>query len=103
MEDKYTTIRLNIWELNENFQPDSEKFTQIISLSRSRFPFNGSDLDKQDFCKNEIQSSQLLSSIYYKIEVYNINVDSFEIKTAQPVYTFEDFGVEKGKRTYLID
>ena len=103
MEDKYTTIRLNIWELNEDCQPDKEKFTQITSLSRIRFPFNGSDLDKQDFCRNEIEGSQILSSIYYKIEVYNTDVDSFEIEPAEPIYIFEDFGVKKGYRTYLVD
>lgn len=67
--------------------------------SKFEFPINGSESEKKEFCKNEIKDYQLLSFHYFKIEVF----ESTELENQTPVYVFEDFGVEKGKRTHIVE
>jgi hypothetical protein len=92
------TLRTNIWELDEDFKPDNERFTQMITTSKFSFPVNGSDEDKSAFCKNEIKDYQLLTSLYFKIEVF----ENGDRNYATPLFIFEDFGTEKSLRTHII-
>jgi hypothetical protein len=91
-----TTLRITMWELDENFKPNENRITQLEKTSTFVFPANGTNAQKDAFCKNEIKDYQLLEALYFKIDVFANSTDE------PPIFTFEDFGAEKSLRTHII-
>jgi hypothetical protein len=71
-----TTLRITMWELDENFKPNENRITQLEKTSTFVFPANGTNAQKDAFCKNEIKDYQLLEALYFKIDVFANSTDS---------------------------